>query len=152
MRIDEQVVAGFVERFAHEPRWLVRAPGRVNVIGEHTDYNDGLVLPMAIDRAAWVAASPVSANRVSIRALDVDESAEFELETPAPVQPGWRGYVQGMLNELGEAGVQLQGWDGVLGGDIPPGAGLSSSAAMLLAIARTCVESARTPEKLPANE
>lgn len=128
-----------------EPAVVARAPGRVNLIGEHTDYNDGFVLPMAIDRAAWLALAPRSDRLVRVHALDFDDEQAFDLD--ALGEPGardrgphgWIEYIKGIAWALGEAGYTLRGWDGVIAADVPVGAGLSSSAAIELATARAWV-------------
>ena len=137
----ERVRAEFVRRFGGEPRWIARAPGRVNLIGDHTDYNDGFVLPMAIDRAVWIALRPSADGQVRVYSLDFGEEARFDPETlPAAgdgsVTDGWAEYVRGVAWSLADAGLEVQGWEGVAAGDVPLGAGLSSSAALELAVAR----------------
>ena len=79
MSLQNRVNKEFERRFDALPAFVVRAPGRVNLIGEHTDYNDGFVLPMAIDRAVWVAGRPRSDGRVWAHSLDLDQTAEFSL-------------------------------------------------------------------------
>lgn len=135
MDISEQVVDTFKGQFGGEPTYLVRAPGRVNLIGEHTDYNDGYVLPMAIDRAAWMALRPREDRRVSVYSLGYQETAKFSLDDFHKGK-GWAEYIKGVAHELQAAGLRVGGWEGVLGGDVPKGAGLSSSAAVELAAAR----------------
>ena len=139
MNISEQVTQTFTTQFGGTPTYLVRAPGRVNLIGEHTDYNDGFVLPMAIDRAAWIALGPGDDRKVRVYALDYEETAEFSL-TALQKGKGWAEYIKGVANELKVAGFRVKGWDGVLGGDVPNGAGLSSSAAVEMAAARAFAE------------
>lgn len=130
------VAARFVDRFAGPPRWIVRAPGRVNLIGEHTDYNDGFVLPMAIDRAAWIALRPRDDRRVELFSADFNQQAAFSLDNPRNEKAGWSEYVKGVAWSLQRAGHRLAGWEGVLVGDVPIAAGLSSSAALEMAAAR----------------
>ncbi len=127
--------SAFIHHFASPPAAFVRAPGRVNLIGEHTDYNDGFVLPMAIDRAVWIALRPRPDRQVHLHALDFDQSIVFSLDALDERQ-GWAGYVQGVAWALQDAGYALRGWEGVMAGNAPIGAGLSSSAAAELAIAR----------------
>lgn len=134
--MQEYVTAGFIERFGAAPDMIVRAPGRVNLIGEHTDYNDGFVLPMAIDRAVWISLRPRQERRVSLTALDMQETAVFDLDNITYKDEGWAEYVKGVAHMLQEAGHELHGWEGVMAGDVPIGAGLSSSAALELATAR----------------
>ena len=125
----------FLTYFNAKPEFIVRAPGRVNLIGEHTDYNDGFVLPMAIDRAIWIALSPRADTQVRIRSLDLEVDSAFELHSLAKGK-GWLEYIKGVANELLKAGHKLRGFDAVLTGDVPRAAGLSSSAAVELATAR----------------
>jgi galactokinase len=114
----------------------VRAPGRVNLIGEHTDYNDGFVLPLAIDRAVWIALRPRDDRRVVVHSLEYGETAEFSLEALCREDGGWIEYLKGTAWSLQDAGHVLTGWEGVLTGDVPRGAGLASSAALEMAAAR----------------
>ena len=128
-------VEAFQSRFDEEPAYVVRAPGRVNIIGEHTDYNDGFVMPMAIDRAVWIALRPRDGDLVSVTSTDFEELAEFSLDTLSKGE-GWGEYLKGVANVLQEKGLNLNGWEGVVASDVPVGAGLSSSAALELATAR----------------
>lgn len=129
------LTSAFLERFGSSPHLVVRAPGRVNLIGEHTDYNDGFVLPMAIDRAAWIALRPRPDRRVLVHALEMGESTEFSLDD-LQKGSGWAEYPKGVAWALQEDGFELHGWEGLLSGDVPRGAGLSSSAAVEVATAR----------------
>lgn len=132
----EKVAAAFRSRFGSDPAWLVRSPGRVNLIGEHTDYNEGFVLPMAIDRAVWIALRPRPGRDVVAASLDFAEEKAFSLDGLRREGRGWWEYLKGMAWVLGEAGDRLAGWEGTLAGDVPIGAGLSSSAALEMAAAR----------------
>ena len=123
-----------------------RGPGRVNLIGEHTDYNDGLALPFAIDRGVTVTAEPRPGDRIEARALDLGESDEFALAEPERAV-GWRAFVRGAVAELSAAGYALRPCRLTIESDLQQGAGLSSSAAMetalclaLLAVAGEDVE------------
>jgi len=137
MPITPQDVADhFARRFGGPPRWIVRSPGRVNLIGEHTDYNDGFVLPLAIDRAIWIALRPRNDRRVLVHSIDFDQPGEFPLDQLSAGEAGWVEYLKGTAWSLQEAGLPLAGWEGVLAGDVPVGAGLSSSAALEMATAR----------------
>jgi galactokinase len=110
---------------------MFRAPGRVNLIGEHTDYNDGFVLPMAIDRGTVVAASANESRRVRVHSINVNESFEFDLDNPGPKERGlWLDYVEGVAQSLNSRGMTIEGADLVISSDVPVGAGLSSSAAL----------------------
>jgi len=120
----------FQEIYHTQPR-LFRAPGRVNLIGEHTDYNDGFVLPMALERETFVAGAARADRRVRIHALDLDEQAEFDLDRPGPKRRGiWLDYIEGVAQGLLRRGVPLGGADLAIMSDVPVGAGLSSSAAL----------------------
>jgi galactokinase len=126
----------FSDRFGEPPAILVRAPGRVNLIGEHTDYNDGFVLPLAIDRAVWIALRPRGDREVHVWSTDFGETAHFALDRLHNERAGWSEYLKGTASLLERAGHRLSGWEGMIGSDVPIGAGLSSSAALELATAR----------------
>jgi galactokinase len=145
MDLQQQVTKIFKDRFSVAPAFVVRAPGRVNLIGEHTDYNDGFVLPMAIDRAIWIALRPRDDDRVLITSLDYDTTAEFALDVLEKTDAGWAEYLKGVAWSLQEAGYALGGWEGVMTGDVPRAAGLSSSAALELATARAFTAVADLP-------
>ncbi len=136
MALDVQISQAFQQRFGIVPTFVVRAPGRVNLIGEHTDYNDGFVMPMAIDRAAWIALRPTGGRQVTVHALDFGESDTFDLDYLTPAPGSWVDYVRGVAWALQQHGYTTVGWEGVMAGDVPIGAGLSSSAALELAVAR----------------
>ena len=126
----------FARRFGRPPRWVAAAPGRVNLIGEHTDYNDGFVLPMAIDRYVVLAAdrSPTSQSRLYSAALD----EEAAVTVTAPFTPGsapWARYVQGVVAGCRGAGMNVGPFEAVVVSDVPLGSGLSSSAALEVAAA-----------------
>jgi galactokinase len=114
---------------------LVRAPGRVNLIGEHTDYNDGFVLPIAIDRAITIALVPTDDRRVSVTLADGGEAAGFDLDAIGSRRGHWIDYVAGTAWAMAAEGLPLTGFRGLLASDLPQGAGLSSSAALELASA-----------------
>jgi len=132
------VVTAFRDRFGAAPSFIARAPGRVNLIGDHTDYNEGFVLPMAIDRAVWIAARARTDDRVSMYSLDFHDLAVFELHDGATRDGGGKEYLRGMTWALESSGRVNKGFEGVCCSDVPVGAGLSSSAALELATARTC--------------
>jgi galactokinase len=114
---------------------VVRSPGRVNLIGEHTDYNDGLVLPAAIDREILIAFAPSDDRRVELELFATSDRRGFDLAALGPPQDAWIDYVAGMAWAMAEAGAPTAGFRGLLESDLPPGAGLSSSAALELAAA-----------------
>ncbi len=128
-RIEQDLIAAFRRSFEREPR-LFRAPGRINLIGEHTDYNDGFVMPAALDLSIWAAIAPRADRRLRIRSLIMDEIVEFDLdEANAQPRGDWTDYVRGVAIFLERAGYELSGADLVLDGNLPIGAGLSASAA-----------------------
>jgi galactokinase len=134
--LHQLVVETFQQRYGVAPTAIVRGPGRVNLIGEHTDYNDGFVLPMAIDRASWIALRPRKDSQVRIFSRNHNEPAEFDLAKMTKVPEQWVEYVKGTAWALQDAGYKLTGWDGVTDCDVPLGAGLSSSASFEMAVAR----------------
>jgi galactokinase len=135
----------FDRRFQSPARYLVHAPGRVNLIGEHTDYNAGFVLPLAIDRAVWIALTPRADQTVRVHSLDFGETAEFSLEGIKRGAKGWLEYLKGVAWCLQKDGFLLSGWQGVMAGDVPVGAGLSSSAALEMATARAFAAASSIP-------
>lgn len=148
----------FKEIFGRASTFVASAPGRVNLIGEHTDYNDGYVFPVAIDKYLNIAARKRSDRRVRLHALDVNDSYEFCLDTLAPLQrdaPAWCHYLIGVASLLQASGKKLSGIDAIITGDVPIGAGLSSSAALSVstALAFLTVSSlSETSEKAPQPE
>src|SRR5580704_15955870 len=117
----EDIVAHFTNRFGAAPAVVVRAPGRVNLIGEHTDYNDGFVLPLAIDRAAWIALRPRGDCKVQVHSIDYNEDRTFALGDLKHDKEGWVEYLKGVAWALQDAGMNLSGFEGVLAGDVPLG-------------------------------
>ena len=129
--------SNFVKIFAHSPTIWTRAPGRVDLMGSHTDYNQGFVLTQAIDRDTWIAAHPREDNRVIVHSLNVDGSAEFTLNQKIEydTQFPWSNYVRGVADILRQEGYTLTGFDGLIHSTVPVGSGLSSSAALEVAVA-----------------
>ena len=129
----------FRARFGRPPR-LFRAPGRVNLIGEHTDYNDGWVMPAALDRSCWVAAAPRGDGIVAVYSEDARGATEIHV-AETPVRTGsWRDYPAGVVAMLREHGVPLTGADLLVKSDVPAGAGLSSSAALEVSVATALLD------------
>ena len=131
-----RLVAEFTRLYGSTPR-LFSAPGRVNLIGEHTDYNDGFVLPMAIDRRTYVATAAKGDRRVRVASQLRSGAAEFAVDQPGQLQaPKWARYVAGVAWTLQRQGVALNGADILIDSDVPIGAGLSSSAALEVGIGK----------------
>jgi galactokinase len=127
----------FKKHFGAEPTHFFRAPGRVNLIGEHTDYNDGFVLPCAINYQTVIAAAPRADPEVKVVAADFEEQAtSFSLAEPIRHDEAvpWSNYVRGVAWALHERGYHLGGANLVIAGDVPKGAGLSSSASLEVAV------------------
>ena len=129
MKIIGSIEKKFRELFNEEPL-LFRSPGRVNLIGEHTDYNMGYVLPGAIAKAIYFAVSPRDDQKISLYSFDKRDSFETGLSKIEYQDKGWPNYLLGVVDQLLKAGYKLKGFNCVFGGDIPIGAGLSSSAAI----------------------
>ncbi len=118
------------------PVTIAYAPGRVNLLGDHTDYNDGFVLPTTIDRAVFVVLRPRSDSTVHLRSLNLEEAVEYALpDPPFDALPGWARYAAGVAHELRMRSGLDAGFEGVVYGNVPLGAGLSSSAALEVAVA-----------------
>lgn len=141
-----RIAKKFHEILGSQPTFIVSAPGRVNLIGEHTDYNNGYVFPVAIDKYLHVAVRKRDDRRVRLYALDLNERCEFSLEMGCPYRgnegnttqsrlPAWSKYLIGVAYLLQESGRQLVGMDALITGNVPIGAGLSSSAALSVSAA-----------------
>ena len=129
--LPRRLLTAFAAEFGARPSHISRAPGRVNVIGEHTDYNDGFVLPAAIDRAIYFAGRLRADRQVNVLSLDYNGTASFALEQLRDkTLPAWTRYPRGVLWILGEERHALQGMDLAIVGDVPGGGGFSSSAAV----------------------
>ncbi|MCS7061091.1 MAG: galactokinase, partial [Anaerolineae bacterium] len=151
MHLDDYI-ALFRSRYAAKPTFIGRAPGRVNLIGEHTDYNEGFVLPMAIDRDVTIVGAARQDRMVRIYSADFDQSTEFSLDritsdTAAP----WSNYIRGVAAMLQGDGLTLCGLDGVMSGNVPIASGLSSSAATEMAtVMAFCAASGQSIEGVRA--
>lgn len=134
MKNADALEARFRETFSRAPQ-LFRAPGRVNLIGEHTDYNDGFALPAAIDLAVLTAAAPRADRRLRVSSLAMRETFEFDLDAEPSPSASWTDYVRGVALMLERAGYRCEGADLMIDGDLPMGAGLSASAALEVSVA-----------------
>ncbi len=123
----QQIYNAFTKRYRAEPE-LYKSPGRINLIGEHTDYNDGFVLPAAVDKAIYFAVKPNATKSYRFYAYDYDEA--FQTDEIKPSTCGWANYLLGVVAQFIADGKAIGGFDCVFGGDIPIGAGMSSSAAI----------------------
>lgn len=142
MSLKQQTTAAFRSAFQYDASHFFHAPGRVNLIGEHTDYNDGFVLPAAINFGTSVSISPRTDSTVRVCAVNFDHQiSEFHLgnSIDKSISAPWSNYVRGVCQELSAAGFSLTGADIAIAGDVPYGAGLSSSAALEVVIARAMV-------------
>jgi galactokinase len=142
MEIIDHISNVFQEKFGEAPAHITRAPGRVNLLGEHVDYNDGFVLPAAIDRATYVAFSPTDSDQTQLIAADFDQAASFSPQTiPLKSQadgsplPEWALYPAGVMWVLREDHLETRGLNAVYSSDVPRGSGLSSSASVEMAFA-----------------
>ena len=140
MDIPNRISQMFRDRFGKEPAYVARAPGRVNLLGEHVDYNDGFVLPAAIDRATYVAFSPTESPHSTLLAADLNRSASFSPQTLASKTqvdstrlPDWAHYPAGVMWSLQEQNLPTPPINAVYASDVPRGSGLSSSASVEMA-------------------
>lgn len=129
MKITKKIKTKFKEIYNEEP-YLFRSPGRVNLIGEHTDYNMGFVLPAAIDKSIYISITSRDDDICKIHALDMDDYYECSLDNLEKSEKRWPDYLLGVVDQLNKEGHKIKGFNCVFGGDIPIGAGLSSSAAL----------------------
>jgi galactokinase len=142
MNIIENITNIYREKFGYAPAHIARAPGRVNLLGEHVDYNDGFVLPAAIDRATYVAFSPVNTRHSTLVAMDFNQQTSFSAESvPTKTQPDgsplpeWGLYPAGVMWSLIEEKLPVLSINAVFASDVPRGSGLSSSASVEMAFA-----------------
>jgi galactokinase len=141
-QLADEAAAGFQKRFGRAPRWVAAAPGRVNLIGEHTDYNDGFVLPMAIERWTILAGAPGSARELTVCSSALDGQARIDLtKSIERAEPAWANYVRGVAARFQEIGLEIPGLELLVHSNVPLGGGLSSSAALEVATA-TLLEAA----------
>ena len=129
-KLIKKVKVSFIDKFKVQPL-IVFAPGRINLIGEHTDYNDGFAFPAAINKGIALAISKSNSNTSNAYALNKEELYEFKIENLKPLEGGgWRNYVLGVVAELQKIGKQIGNFNSIFAGNIPSGAGMSSSAAL----------------------
>src|SRR5262249_2860989 len=137
--IDEQLhdaCAEFEKRFARRPHFAAVAPGRVNLIGEHTDYNDGFVLPMAIERQTVIVADRNDGRTANVVSFGADSETAFAVDRSlSRDEPAWSNYVRGVVAGFLREGFDVGGFDAVIDSTVPLGGGLSSSAALEVATA-----------------
>ena len=129
MTLKEKVQQTFISKYGAEPL-LIESPGRVNLMGDHTDYNDGFVLPAAIQKVIWMGMAPSKLGKIRAFSVDMNESVVLDINDLQKSDKHWANYIKGVVSELAESGYSVSGFDVVFGGDIPIGAGLSSSAAL----------------------
>ena len=135
----DKLAETFSRVFERAPEIDVRAPGRVNLIGEHTDYNDGFVLPADIDREIWMCAAARNDRLVRAHSLDFGQTAVFDSERiTKDDRASWSNYIRGVIDQYHERGDQIRGMDLVVSGNVPVASGLSSSAALEVATAEAC--------------
>jgi galactokinase len=142
MTMIEKITAIFQQKFGTQPAFIAQAPGRVNLLGEHVDYNDGFVMPVAIDRATYIAFSPAAGLETCLVAADFDQQARFssdsiatKTQTDGSQMPEWGLYPAGMCWALSDAGLATPAINAVFSSNVPRGSGLSSSASVEMAFA-----------------
>ena len=134
-----EVSALFAQQFNEAPLFVIASPGRINLIGEHVDYNHGFVLPAAIDKYMYVAVSKRNDNQIVLHAADLNQNHQTSLDGPLqPSSSGWPNYVLGVVDELKKTGYFISGFNILITGNIPIGAGVSSSAALECATVFAC--------------
>lgn len=132
----ERTAELFAKCFGQLPKWMVAAPGRVNLIGEHTDYNDGFVLPMAIDRYTLISGGAASGQQVTLHNVTTGDTAKFLVRPPIkPGEPAWSNYVRGVVSGMSGANRKVKTFNAVIDSEVPMGGGLASSAALEVATA-----------------
>lgn len=129
-KIHNEVKSRFTEEFGADPI-VIKAPGRINLIGEHTDYNNGFVLPAAVDQAIYLAVSKSGTAQSTLVSLDMNETFSFMVDDFQPSQSVlWANYIMGVVAEIQKSGHEVEGFNMVFSGDVPQGSGMSSSAAL----------------------
>ena len=133
-----------LKEFINEKTLLVRSPGRINLIGEHTDYNEGFVLPAAIDKAAYLAFTPRNDDQINLFSIDLNDQYSSNITDFSPAKKSWPNYLLGVADQFRQRGLLTKGFDAALTADVPIGAGLSSSAAVENAIGMALNETLKT--------
>ena len=129
----EIIANTFHEIFSQEPL-IAFAPGRINLIGEHTDYQEGFVFPAAVAQGIWVGVQKNNTNSARIHSIDFKEDFVFDVTSFSPKKGHWANYIMGIVAQCKQAGYPVSGFDMVLAGNIPVGSGLSSSAALSVGV------------------
>ncbi len=124
-----------LKKFIKDNSVVVRSPGRINLIGEHTDYNEGFVLPAAIDKAAYIVITSNSSNDIVLHSIDMNESFNTTTDVIEKSKTAWANFMLGVVDQFQKSGIKIPGFEAALIGDVPIGAGLSSSAAVECAMA-----------------
>jgi galactokinase len=127
----ERIRKFFIRKFNTNPTFSVNAPGRINLIGEHTDYNDGFVLPAAIDKSIYFCLSERGDNEIVICSVDLNDELQISIQNLVKTDKSWANFLIGVVKEIVDTGAEINhGFNLAFGGDVPLGAGLSSSAAL----------------------
>ena len=126
----EYVRSRFIKHFDGKTGSVYTSPGRINLIGEHTDYNGGFVFPGAIDKGITAEVRPNGTDTVMLYSIDLKDRVEFKLNDPVPPTTSWARYIYGVVQESKKRGVEVKGFNAAFAGDVPLGAGMSSSAAL----------------------
>lgn len=132
----ERAGAAFRSRFGASPHVMIRSPGRIQLVGEQADHQDGYVLSLAIERALWLAVRPRTDDQVILHSVDLHDTLTFNAQAPEALAPAWPEHVKGVTWALKQSGHPVPGWEGCVASDLPMGVGLASSAAFSLAVAR----------------
>ena len=129
-RIQKKYIEQFGDNTQTMDYRLFRSPGRINLIGEHTDYNNGFVLPASVDKAVYFAISPRTDNLVVLHAVDLNETYTFSVDDISKPDQKWAYFQLGVIEQIYKNGLNIGGFQAAFGGDVPQGAGMSSSAAL----------------------
>ncbi len=128
--VSDKIITDKLSGFIQDNTILVRSPGRINLIGEHTDYNEGFVLPAAIDKAAYLSVTPRNDDCINLYSIDLNDRYSGTIGEFTPTKKSWPNYILGVADQFRQRGLLTKGFDAALTADVPIGAGLSSSAAV----------------------